>query len=370
MTRHFLLLGFSVFFGLFGSCHQLFAQEPVTRLEVSLNLVDPFPDPKLVQNTGIEKLPEFLRGRYEFPEPLPSGKAYELNLKVLNTSKRDFVFNKVESSCACGSAKFKLGELGSGKVADGIIKFRVQGHNQSNRIQFFFSNEGKHVGEIELVFEVAGHLGFETGWQQLTFEGEIGEWQFPGTFSSPIEFGKLEVVKSDSFADLLVKLEKGKTDGTFVATLSAAKSVFDGNALHGSFGVRQAGEKETMAAIQVSIRRTLPVVITPESLFFRPDPDYREMFIASALVRFRPLSNSEHTEPSSLKTEVLQELTATFRENQVDVQAKEIAVGIYRLAVRMPKQTTGPEPDDLKWVIRTDRQSFTLNTPFTFAGDH
>lgn len=340
-------------------------------IEASILLEDVYPwrnDGSIPADEESRVIPEQFKGQLRLDRVLQPGSRQLLKLYLVNGTDLHFRYDRITVSCGCAGGQFPGGEIPPRGGVRGELTVTVPGNRRNHEVMVSFWNRDATCGTLNVSFEVAGHLGMERSLEELRFEGDSGTWRLPGSFSFPVEFEHLEVRKGDSLRDIDVRLEPGANRGSFQVVIAASGAVTGDEGVSGTVTVSEPLLKLSFP-VTIQIRRSGPFQFSPTVLYFRPDPEVRDVLFATALLNIAPAKDGAAKEAGP-DFSLPGTISASIRGQRLDVQVTRLSGRVLRLQIRSPRNgLDGKDDSKIEWSLNLAGDTHRFSSSFHVRSD-
>lgn len=281
---------------------------------------------------------------------LEVGVAYIVELTLSNGRQDPFEFGMLIGSCSCMHLTVNEGVIPPGGSSKIEVELRVRAsklESQLDTILSFFrtSVESNPVLMLKLLASIKGNLYIDQRTSTLGLSRGVTEHFIPVAISSPVTAGNLVVEKSDSFADMVVRLEQ--TDHGFGLRCLVNSEMIGEGYLNGTISVRDSKSGKSHS-LNLLLEKKPPFRLSAGILYFRNPPkpiegeeagELEKACQANALVSIDAswfdIDGKQDHEP---KTPGIDSASARIGDHQLTVRLRKLSAAVYRVEIDAPDE--------------------------------
>jgi hypothetical protein len=301
---------------------------------------------------------------------LEAGQAYRITLDLTTPFAEPTNFIKLVSSCGCASVSANKMFIATDEPTRFVINIKVPDASHSNQVSAGFGmysdvKAKDYVGMVTVKGALAGNLRIDTSRNlfELT-KKDVEVCRLPFVYSSPIDPEKLELSLSGSLRDIIGKIVISENGDKFIELLVAADSL-DKSGLSGWVELVD-GETGKSSRAELLFTTTLPVVISPTMLRFRPEEttEVGEAEYTKATVLLKIERSFLGENDSNLKGS-LPVIECSMNGVALKRKVVELGGGVYKIVVRKPVPTESKpakEREKIIWRIASGGRSLRIES--------
>tara|TARA_R110002049_G_scaffold309101_1_gene516858 strand:- start:1656 stop:2681 length:1026 start_codon:yes stop_codon:yes gene_type:complete len=300
--------------------------------------------------------------------PLPMGVTGIAKLKLINPHQVNFSVNALELGCSCTSAEISADEIGPNSSATLIVTLSTRPTSRSQNVSVSVTlvskaDKSKNV-TMALRYSLAGLMAFAgTSYaQEVDASLDRQTVTIPFLMTDPVTAKDVtfEIVPaSDGVVASLVKKE-GKHfvtvvfDPVFVSDESMPLSV-----------IARDESRDLTDTLPLLLCKRKYLEITPRTLRFQSED---EQLIAACLLRYRPpLVESKQADADNDSKEGAINMEASLGDVKLNVRAKKLGRGIYRVFLqgsknKLQESLAEEKKPSVQWRVTTPDKVYSVES--------
>ncbi len=290
-------------------------------------------------------------------QPLDAGSRCNVKIKLTNPTKNKVKFDKIKTSCQCGSLTFDSSEVpGNGEIT-GELVWKVPSSSQNEKATVSATMYFQNSPIVDLKLEALLKGNFHVGHCGIAkrVDGGLFRWHIPVGVTSPLKLDNLKITLSEQLDGFTVSLDKEKESGE--RKNSASKNVntrvpqktptyeagrvviYAHESMVGNefrFGEISIADKTTKKRVikELTLFANPPIVVSPRLLDFKDDlNDDSDDLVAKVFVQldstYFPENEQRDTESSRISRvkRVANSTNKTAPKRKIDFSAKLMVSG-------------------------------------------